>query len=110
MRPDISFSELSPSSQKSARFLTRNIHGIEWDDGYVSPDDALLLLRDTLRRACMIYCEGSERVAWLKRRLGLYATDLDILECPKKDDWPPDQLQLFLQLSLIHISEPTRPY
>ena len=56
-------------------------------------------MKDTVKNASAIYCKGSERVNWLKKVLGMYVIDLDVLSCPKISEWYSNQWQLFLYCS-----------
>lgn len=91
--PDLSF------FKQNVKFCTRFIHGLRWDDGYMPLEDAYQMLKDILRDADTIYCKGSERCMYLSQLLARTVLDLDCLDCPKANQWPPypgNQVQLLL--------------
>lgn len=101
IKPKTPFSTLPKKLQHSINYLTQNIHGIYWEDGYMDEKDAIRLMKDTVKDAVAIYCKGSERVNWLKKTLGMFVIDLDLLSSPKSNKYYPDQFQLFLKCSYI---------
>lgn len=62
--------------------MTRNIHGLDWDLGYISENDVLTELKGILRGATKVYIKGSERVTYLNRLMNysVPVVDLDIYD------------------------------
>ena len=106
-----SYRTLNEDEKKQVDYLISNHHGIEWDNGYMDPYDALDMLRSTLEDASTVYIKGSERAEYLEEQLqGLYIDiiDLDGIGSPKAHHWPPrntrnsssSKAELSIELSL----------
>jgi len=84
IKPPFGFNFLILEKQKRhIQWLMENYHGINWEDGYLSPRAAMALFRETVRDADILLIKGSERCTFL-RKLFPYLTvlDLDDLGCP----------------------------
>lgn len=84
--PPYPFKALPPSKQREADWLTKHMHSISWNSGYVSHELAVSLLRAVITRAHTLFIKGSERKSYLQRLMPLKKViDLDTLNCPKAD-------------------------
>ena len=101
VRERIRAAEALPDGREKVRFLEDTLHLAQSLGGVGNELEARLALT-----AAMYYVpfEDSKmtQYAWLRRALDEHDDELDA-----NDRW---QILWFMKLSLIHISEPTRPY
>ena len=82
IRPPFPIEELSAKKKCEVKWLTRNHHGIKWKEGYVNPDDAILMLLETTKDASLILSKGSERTKFLNKLTKKLVLDLNEIQCP----------------------------
>lgn len=83
VRPPLSYKYLQNEDfKRRIQYITRNIHGLEWDSGSVTYSDAVSELKTLLKNAERVYIRGSERVAYLDKLLDhkVLVIDLDIFD------------------------------
>lgn len=85
-KPPYSWHNLSRENKETARWLTKNLHSLEWCSGDVSYSDFPSTLENLL--ACdevgKIYVKGLEKVSWLQQYLHeKIIINLEDLDCPK---------------------------
>ena len=81
-----SYSELTTHQKQSLIWLTRYLHGIEWNRGnypyfYLTQTVHSVRLRNM---AALFYAKGEEKVNFLSELLECSIIDLNSLECPSK--------------------------
>lgn len=82
VRPPTCYNRLSPRLRKLVSYISKNIHGLDWDLGFIPEADALGVLRNILQGAVKVYIKGSERATYLRRLLNfsVNVVDLDIFD------------------------------
>ena len=82
--PPTSYSELTTQQKQSFSWLSRNLHGIDWDIGnysYIYLKQITLSVR--LRNpGAIFYAKGAEKIKFLSELLECPEFDLNSLECP----------------------------
>ena len=82
--PPTSNSELTTQQKQSFSWLSRNLHGIDWDIGYYP----YIYLTQIIQSVCLrnpgatFYAKGAEKVKFLSELLECPVIDLNSLECP----------------------------
>lgn len=79
--PPHSWIFLTPRYQCQNKWLTRNYHGIFWDDGGIPYEEFEDILTSSTRGATKIYVKGSEKQKWLKTFLS-NVVNIETLGCP----------------------------
>lgn len=82
VKPPYSVDVLSEKKKREVKWLAEKFHGILWEDGYISQEDAIRLLKDFTKDADNLLIKGSERKKFVERVTGKQTQDLDLLECP----------------------------
>ena len=82
--PPTSYSELTTQQKQSSSWLSRNLHGIDWDIGnypyiYLTQIIQSVRLRNP---GAIFYAKGEEKVKFLSELLECPVIDLISLECP----------------------------
>ena len=82
--PPTSYSELTTQQKQSFSWLTRNLHGIEWETGnypyiYLTQIIQSVRLRNP---GSIFYAKGEEKVKFLSDLLDCSIIDLNSLACP----------------------------
>ena len=82
--PPTSYSELTAQQKQSFSWLSRNLHGIDWDIGnypyiYLTQIIQSVRLRNP---GAIFYAKGAEKVKFLSELLECPVIDLNSLECP----------------------------
>jgi hypothetical protein len=83
--PPFSFEQLNRSKQKSANWLTRHFHGLEWSSGELEYD--LKILRKALSSYKVIYTRGLQKVDFINSFL-VEDKNIKVIDCSldfKKD-------------------------
>ena len=92
IKPPYHFDTLFSHKQKQVMWLSRYFHGLQWEDGYLTPKSAIALLRETVKTGEILLIKGSERCKFLQQ---LFPTkiilDLDDLACPPAKQLPEFQ-------------------
>ena len=86
IKPPFCYARLGSELLRRVDFLTRRIHGLEWDWGWVNETDVISVMKKILTNADKVYVKGSERVAFLERLVKRPVVDLDIFEYPAIDE------------------------
>src|SRR5215470_11678303 len=86
-------SQLPLKVRKTNYWVTCNLHGISWEDGYIQYSRLKQILLDALPNnfvPSVVYVKGQEKCDFLSELLsGAYTfTDLDKLSCPKSSELP----------------------
>ena len=82
--PPTSYSELTTQQKQSFGWLTRNLHGIEWDTGnypYIYLTQIIQSVR-LQNPGAIFYAKGEEKVKFLSDLLECSIIDLNSLACP----------------------------
>lgn len=82
VRSPMCYGSLSKHAKKQVEFVTKNIHGLDWDLGYTLEKDVLETLKSKLA-GCTVYIKGSERANYFKNLLkgkDSHVVDLDIYD------------------------------
>lgn len=80
------FDKLSSRSQKVARWLIDNYHGVDWNDGYISVTELRKTILPILKNK-IIYVKGEEKIHWLrdildeKNKENLLIVNIEIIGC-----------------------------
>ena len=82
--PPTSYSELTAQQKQYFSWLSRNLHGIDWDIGnypyiYLTQIIQSVRLRNP---SAIFYAKGAEKVKFLSELLQCPVIDLNSLECP----------------------------
>ena len=82
--PPTSYSELTTQQKQSFSWLSRNLHGIDWDIGnypyiYLTQIIQSVRLRNP---GAIFYAKGAEKVKFLSELFECPVNDLNSLECP----------------------------
>lgn len=86
MKSPFAFELLNENSQKTAKWLTKNYHGIKWDDGYISVSKLRETISPILKNK-IIYVKGEEKIQWLRdimndsEKRTLYIVNMEIIGC-----------------------------
>lgn len=83
VKPPTCYDRLSPEMKKRVDYVTKNIHGLPWDNGSIEEKDVIKKIRKILRKADRVYIKGSERVQYLRNILDFpddIVIDLDIFD------------------------------
>ena len=101
------FMETGESSTKSIEWLTRNYHGIAWNDGYITVEELQKTLEPILRNK-IIYAKGKEKILWLRKIMfncaeNLLIVNLEDIGCDlnlntKNDDDDNNKLGIFKKI------------
>lgn len=86
----------SPSAWKSLPvkykamnlWLTRNYHGMSWEDGEIPYEAAETIIGAILQRARKVYVKGLEKTQWMKKFTNAEIIDLETLDCPSLKKLP----------------------
>lgn len=62
-------------------WLTRNYHGLNWQDGEISFDDFENILKSTVKGARKVHVKGLEKVRWLEFIIPK-VNNIEVLGCP----------------------------
>ena len=82
--PPTSYSELTTQQKQSFSWLSRNLHGLDWDIG----NDPYIYLTQIIQSVrlrnpgAIFYAKGAEKVKFLSELLECPVIDLNSLECP----------------------------
>src|SRR6266576_3556161 len=83
IKPPYGFSSLFSKRKNQVMWLKKNVHGLDWNDGYITPGAAMVLFQETVKDADRLLVKGSERCKFIQN---LFPTkvviDLDDLDCP----------------------------
>ncbi len=83
IKPPYGFSSLFSKRKNQVMWLKKNFHGLDWNDGYITPGAAMALFQETVKDADRLLVKGSERCKFIQN---LFPTkvviDLDDLDCP----------------------------
>uniref|UniRef100_A0A8D9FBP8 Uncharacterized protein n=1 Tax=Cacopsylla melanoneura TaxID=428564 RepID=A0A8D9FBP8_9HEMI len=75
--------QLSPYRRREASFVTRNIHKIHWDDGFIEYNQMKHVINSNLNSAKEILIKGLEKANFLNSVLGRNVCyNVENLDCP----------------------------
>ena len=82
--PPTSYSELTTQQNQSFSWLTKNLHGIEWDTGNYTYIYLTQIIQSVHLRnpGAIFYAKGEEKVKFLSDLLECSIIDLNSLTCP----------------------------
>src|SRR5215470_11173675 len=90
--PPFAGSQLPLKVRKTNCWITYNLHGITWEDGYISYGKLKQILLDVLPNnyvPSVVYVKGREKCDFLSDLLhSTIFSDLDKLSCPKSSELP----------------------
>lgn len=75
--------KLNSTQQKSVEWLTKNFHGISWEDGFITLKELRSALRVYLDQT-RIYMKGEEKIIWIKHIMkndDLICVNLEDFDC-----------------------------
>lgn len=84
IKPPSPISELDYTHQKQVKWLTRNYHGIEWNDGFTTFRELQSTIEHILNGK-IIYVKGAEKIIWLRRILGNKRNTFEIVDLESKN-------------------------
>lgn len=68
IKPPYRINYLPSELQRQARWLTKNYHGIAWEDGWSTFEDAIKIVSNALQNKT-VYVKGEEKKQWLEKFL-----------------------------------------
>lgn len=69
-KPPYEFARLGIDARKQNNYLTRNHHGLSWEDGTISYDQMWPVIKSKLQTAHRIFTKGDQPARYLSRMLG----------------------------------------
>lgn len=69
-KPPFDIVELSPYRRRAARFVTKNFHHIQWEDGFIDYNEINNIIKENLDTAQEIFVKGHEKATFLNSILG----------------------------------------
>ena len=92
-KPPHPFELLPPHIVRSNQWVTTNMHGIRWSDGYIPYSELAGILCKVAKKRAPIYVKGEEKCNLLRdvfrsRNEHAYIFDLDRMSCPKHASLP----------------------
>lgn len=64
------WNSLLQQNKTTCNWLTRNYHGIEWEDGEIDYDQIKEELVDIVARATVVYIKGLQKLNWIQEFIG----------------------------------------
>lgn len=86
--PPCSWRDLPEAYKNINRMMTKKVHALCWDYGYIPYGQVGVTIRNILNNAATVYVKGAEKKDWLSHILGESAlvVNLETLECsPLRD-------------------------
>jgi hypothetical protein len=84
--PPFGSSLLSKDIRKQNRWITNNLHGIDWMDGFVHATKISDIFRDYIPKGSVVYVKGEEKCKVLRGKLnGRHVSNLEEIGCPRAD-------------------------
>lgn len=80
LKPPFDFKCLSIKRQTEAKWLTKNYHHLNWNDGHVSYQSICKFLKDNLM-CSVIYIKGEEKRRWLEKILQKTIFNIEDIGC-----------------------------
>ena len=82
--PPTSYGELTTQQKQSFSWLSRNLHGIDWDIGYYFYIYLTQIIQSVRLRnpGALFYAKGGEKVKFLSEMLECSITDPNSFSCP----------------------------
>ena len=79
--PPHDWSFLAPRYKCENSWLTRNYHGIHWQDGEIPYEEFQEILKSSVRGASKIYVKGLDKQKWLQNIISRVC-NIEDLDCP----------------------------
>lgn len=82
-KPPFSWSKLNRKDKQNVRWLTKNLHNLEWTIGDLPYSEIGTTIQDLLDEIDKIYVKGLEKISWLQVYVNKEIINLEELDCPK---------------------------
>ena len=82
--PPYEWTQLSAKYKSCNAWLTRNFHGLNWQDGHIPYNMRKSVIKSTLHDARIVYVKGKEKKDYLSKYLNnsILIIDLNDIDCP----------------------------
>ena len=87
-KPPRPFEELNEKDQKQCRWITRNLHGIQWEQGELAYENFRHIMGFLFKMYEKIYVKGYEKTKFIETLSSRNCYNLDDLGCPKINNLP----------------------
>ena len=88
LKPPYPFHEIQPLAKPAYKWITKHLHGLQWDDGHYPYDFLYDFVQSVNTRYphSTFYTKGLEKKTFLSNLFNRSFTDLNDLNCPKIGD------------------------